>query len=122
MDDKLNELIKLKEKGRLGGGKKRIEAQYARGKLTARDRLNLLLDEDSFEEFDALVVHRGTEFGIDKQRFYGDAVVTGYGKIDGNVVLVFAQDFTVIGGSLSEAVAEKIVKVMNLAMKLIMQT
>ena len=117
MDDKLNELIKLKEKGRLGGGKKRIEAQYARGKLTARDRLNLLLDEDSFEEFDALVVHRGTEFGIDKQRFYGDAVVTGHGTIDGRVVMVFAQDVTVVGGSLSEAVAEKIVKVMNLALK-----
>jgi len=117
IEDKFAELNKLKEEGRLGGGKERIEAQHARGKLTARERLSLLLDEGSFEELDALVVHRGTEFGIDKQRFYGDAVVTGYGKIGGNVVLVFAQDFTVVGGSLSEAVAEKIVKVMNLSMK-----
>jgi len=117
IEDKFAELSKLKEEAKLGGGKERIEAQHARGKLTARERLSLLLDEGSFEELDALVVHRGTEFGIDKQRFYGDAVVTGYGKIDGRVVLVFAQDFTVVGGSLSEAVAEKIVKVMNLAMK-----
>jgi len=117
VEDKLTELGKLKEEAKLGGGKERIEAQHDRGKLTARERLSLLLDEGSFEELDALVVHRGTEFGIEKQRFYGDAVVTGYGKIDGRVVLVFAQDFTVVGGSLSEAVAEKIVKVMNLAMK-----
>jgi propionyl-CoA carboxylase beta chain len=117
VEDKFAELSKLKEEAKLGGGKERVEAQHARGKLTARERLRLLLDEGSFEELDALVVHRGTEFGIDKQRFYGDAVVTGYGKIDGRVVLVFAQDFTVIGGSLSEAVAEKIVKIMNLAMK-----
>jgi propionyl-CoA carboxylase beta chain len=117
MDDKLNELNKLKEQGRLGGSQERIEAQHARGKLTARERLDLLLDEGSFEELDALVVHRGTEFGIDKQRFYGDAVVTGHGTIDGRTVLVFAQDFTVVGGSLSEAVAEKIVKVMDLALK-----
>ena len=117
IEDKFAELNKLKEEGRLGGGKERIEAQHARGKLTARERLSLLLDEGSFEELDALVVHRGTEFGIEKQRFYGDAVVTGYGQIDGRLVLVFAQDFTVVGGSLSEAVAEKIVKVMNLSMK-----
>jgi acetyl-CoA carboxylase carboxyltransferase component len=117
IEDKFAELSKLKEEGKLGGGKKRIEAQHARGKLTARERLSLLLDEGSFEEIDALVLHRGTEFGVDKRRFRGDAVVTGYGKIDGNVVLVFAQDFTVVGGSLSEAVAEKIVKVMDLAMK-----
>ncbi len=117
VEDKLTELGKLKEEAKLGGGKERIEAQHDRGKLTARERLSLLLDEGSFEELDALVIHRGTEFGIEKQRFYGDAVVTGYGKIDGRVVLVFAQDFTVVGGSLSEAVAEKIVKVMNLAMK-----
>jgi acetyl-CoA carboxylase carboxyltransferase component len=117
IEDKFAELGKLKEQARLGGGEERIEAQHARGKLTARERLRLLLDEDSFEEIDVLVVHRGTEFGIDKQRFYGDAVVTGYGKIDGRSVLVFAQDFTVVGGSLSEAVAEKIVKVMDLAMK-----
>jgi len=117
VEDKFAELSKLKEQARLGGGKERIEAQHARGKLTARERLSFLLDEASFEEIDALVVHRGTEFGIDKQRFYGDAVVTGYGKIDGRLILVFAQDFTVVGGSLSEAVGEKIIKVMNLAMK-----
>jgi acetyl-CoA carboxylase carboxyltransferase component len=116
-EDKLAELSKLKKQASLGGGKERVEAQHARGKLTARERLTLLLDEGSFEEIDSLVVHRGTEFGIEKQRFYGDAVVTGYGKIDGCLVLVFSQDFTVVGGSLSEAVAEKIVKVMNLAMK-----
>jgi acetyl-CoA carboxylase carboxyltransferase component len=118
VEDRLNELNKLKELSRLGGGQQRIEAQRARGKLTARERLNVLLDEDSFQEIDALVLHRGTEFGIDKQRFYGDAVVTGYGRIDGRPVFVFAQDFTVIGGSLSEAVSEKICKVMDLAVKM----
>ena len=117
-EDRLSELSKLKGQARLGGGQERIEAQHARGKLTARERLGILLDEDSFEEIDALVLHRGTEFGVDKQRFLGDAVVTGYGTIDGRPVFVFAQDFTVIGGSLSEAVAEKIVKVMDLAMKM----
>ncbi|MGQ9572435.1 MAG: acyl-CoA carboxylase subunit beta [Dehalococcoidia bacterium] len=117
IEDKLSELTKLKEAAKLGGGKERIEAQHARGKLTARERLSILLDEGSFQELDALVLHRGTEFGIEKQRFYGDAVVTGYGKIDGRPVMVFAQDFTVVGGSLSEAVSEKIVKVMDLAMK-----
>jgi propionyl-CoA carboxylase beta chain len=117
VEDRLNELNKLKDLSRLGGGQDRIEAQRARGKLTARERLNILLDEDSFQEIDALVVHRGTEFGIDKQRFYGDAVVTGHGRIEGRPVFVFAQDFTVVGGSLSEAVSEKICKVMDLAMK-----
>ncbi len=116
-EDRLSELSELKGQARLGGGQERIEAQHARGKLTARERLGILLDEDSFEEIDALVLHRGTEFGVDKQRFLGDAVVTGYGTLDGRPVFVFAQDFTVIGGSLSEAVAEKIVKVMDLAMK-----
>lgn len=117
VENRLEELNKLKEQSRLGGGKERIEAQHGRGKLTARERLSLLLDEGSFEELDGLVLHRGTEFGIDKQRFYGDAVVTGYGKIEGRLVLVFAQDFTVVGGSLSEAVSEKIVKAMDLAMR-----
>ena len=117
-EDRLSELSELRGQARLGGGQERIEAQHARGKLTARERLGILLDEDSFEEIDALVLHRGTEFGVDKQRFLGDAVVTGYGTIDGRPVFVFAQDFTVIGGSLSEAVAEKIVKVMDLAMKM----
>ena len=90
VEDRLNELHKLKELSRLGGGLQRIEAQRARGKLTARERLNILLDENSFQEIDALVLHRGTEFGIDKQRFYGDAVVTGHGRIEGRPVFVFA--------------------------------
>jgi len=113
----LEQLRRLKEEARLGGGPERIEAQHARGKLTARERLAILLDEGTFEETDSLVLHRGTEFGIDRQRIPGDAVVTGYGKVDGRLVYVFAQDFTVIGGSLSEVVAEKICKVMDLALK-----
>ena len=116
-EDQLSELQRLKEAAQLGGGKERIEAQHARGKLTARERLNILLDEGSFEELDPLVTHRATEFGLEKQKYYGDAVVTGYGKIDGRLVYVFSQDFTVFGGSLSEAVSEKICKVMDLAMK-----
>jgi propionyl-CoA carboxylase beta chain len=114
---KLEELQRLKELSRQGGGPERIEAQHRRGKLTARERLDILLDPGSFEELDALVVHRSTEFGLDSQRFYGDAVVTGYGTIDGRLVYVFSQDFTVLGGSLSEAVGEKICKVMDLALK-----
>ena len=117
ISDKLEELQRLKELSRQGGGPERIEAQHARGKLTARERLNILLDEGSFEELDSLVLHRSHEFGLDKQRYYGDAVVTGYGTIDGRPVYVVAQDFTVLGGSLSEAVGEKICKVMDLAMK-----
>lgn len=112
------ELTRLKDLSQLGGGKERIEAQHKRGKLTARERLNVLLDEGTFEELDSLVVHRATDFGLDKQRFYGDAVVTGFGKVDGRLVYVFSQDFTVFGGSLSEAVGEKICKVMDLAMKM----
>ncbi|MDO8617227.1 MAG: acyl-CoA carboxylase subunit beta [Dehalococcoidia bacterium] len=115
--DRLAELHKRKEKGRLGGGQERIDAQHKRGKLTARERLAILLDEGSFEELDSLVVHRSTEFGLDKQKYLGDAVVTGFGKIDGRPVYVFAQDFTVFGGSLSEAAGEKICKVMDLAMR-----
>ncbi|MBI2913416.1 MAG: acyl-CoA carboxylase subunit beta [Chloroflexi bacterium] len=116
-EDRLAELQRLKESAQLGGGKERIEAQHARGKLTARERLSILLDEGSFEELDSLVTHRTSEFGLDKQKYYGDAVVTGYGKIDGRSVYIFSQDFTVFGGSLSEAVSEKICKVMDLAMK-----
>jgi len=115
--DKIAELQRLKEEAKLGGGKERIEAQHARGKLTARERLAVLLDEGTFEELDSLVVHRTTEFGLDKQRYLGDAVVTGYGKIDGRLVYVFSQDFTVFGGSLSEAVSEKICKIMDLALQ-----
>jgi propionyl-CoA carboxylase beta chain len=116
-NDKLAELLRLKEQGRLGGGEERIEAQHKRGKLTARERLAILLDEGTFEELDALVKHQGTEFGLDKMRFAGDSVVTGFGKIDGRIVYVYAQDFTVVGGSLSEAAGEKICKVMDLAMR-----
>ena len=115
--DKLERLRKLKEEALLGGGQKRIKAQHARGKLTARERLDILLDEGSFAELDTLVVHRCNDFGVDEQRFPGDAVVTGYGKINGRPVYVFSQDFTVFGGSLSEVVGEKICKVMDLALK-----
>ena len=107
----------MKDQARLGGGLKRIEAQHARGKLTARERIDILLDPGTFEELDQLVVHRATEFGMDEQHFLGDAVVTGYGKIDGRGVFVFSQDFTVFGGSLSEAMGEKMSKVMDLALK-----
>ena len=117
IDEKSSELQRLKQLAQLGGGKKRIEAQHKRGKHTARERLNTLLDDDSFEELDSLMTHRTVEFGLDKQKYYGDAVVTGYGRIDGRLVYVYSQDFTVFGGSLSEAVAEKICKVMDLAMK-----
>ncbi|MFQ6019839.1 MAG: carboxyl transferase domain-containing protein, partial [Dehalococcoidia bacterium] len=117
VQDKLAELQRLKELARQGGGKERIETQHKRGKLTARERIAALMDPGSFEELDPLVTHRATEFGLDKQKYYGDAVVTGHGKIDGRLVYVFAQDFTVFGGSLSEAVAEKICKVMDLALE-----
>src|SRR3990170_105443 len=117
IEERSGELKRLKELSQLGGGKERIEAQHARGKLTARERLNILLDEGSFEEIDALITHRTIEFGLDKQKYYGDAVVTGWGKVEGRPVYVFSQDFTVFGGSLDEAVGEKICKVMDLAMK-----
>lgn len=114
---KIDELIEKREQARLGGGLKRIEAQHSKGKLTARERIETLLDEGSFEEFDMFVTHRCTNFGIDKTKFLGDGVVTGHGTIDGRVVYVFAQDFTVFGGSLSETFAQKICKVMDMAMK-----
>jgi acetyl-CoA carboxylase carboxyltransferase component len=117
IEEKSSELQRNKDLGRLGGGQERIDAQHARGKLTARERINILLDEGSFEELDSLVTHRTVEFGLDKQKYFGDAVVTGYGKVDGRTVYVFSQDFTVFGGSLSEAVSEKICKVMDLAVK-----
>ena len=100
-----------------GGGEKRIEAQHKKGKLTARERIHFLLDEGSFEEIGMLVTHRSTNFGLDKQKFLGDGVITGYGTINGRLVYVFSQDFTVLGGSLAEAHAEKIVKIMDHAMK-----
>ena len=117
IDEKSSELQRLKELAQLGGGEERIEAQHKRGKLTARERLNILLDDGTFEELDSLMTHRSVDFGLDKQKYYGDAVVTGYGKVDGRLVYVYAQDFTVFGGSLSEAAADKICKVMDLAMK-----
>jgi len=115
--DRTGELERLKELSRQGGGPERIDAQHKRGKLTARERVDILLDEGTFEEMDALATHRSTEFGLDKQKYYGDAVVIGFGKIDGRLVYVFSQDFTVFGGSLSEVAGEKICKVMDLAMK-----
>jgi acetyl-CoA carboxylase carboxyltransferase component len=116
-EDRLAELQQLKGQSRLGGGQERIDAQHKRGKLTARERLNILLDEGSFEELDSLATHRSTEFGLDKQKYPGDAVVTGFGKVDGRLVYVFSQDFTVFGGSLSEVAGEKICKVMDLALR-----
>ena len=101
----------------LGGGEKRIEAQHNKGKLTARERIHFLMDEGSFEEIGMLVTHRSTDFGLDKQKILGDGVVTGYGTVNGRLTYVFAQDFTVLGGSLAEAHAEKICKIMDLAMK-----
>jgi len=115
--DKIEQLRKLKDEARLGGGENRIKAQHAKGKLTARERLDILLDEGSFEEIDMLVRHRSHDFGLETQRYLGDGVVTGYGTIDGRKVFVFSQDFTVFGGSLSEAHAEKICKIMDIAMK-----
>ena len=107
---------KLKE-SKVGGGQKRIDAQHKKGKLTARERLELLLDSNSFEEIGGLVTHRSTNFGLEKTKFLGDGVVTGYGTVSGRLVYVYSQDFTVLGGSLAEAHAEKICKIMELAMK-----
>src|SRR5207253_913227 len=115
--EKIEHLRALREQARLGGGERRIEAQHAKGKLTARERLDLLLDPGSFVEIDQFVTHRSTAFGLDNERYYGDGVVTGYGRINGRLVFVFSQDFTVFGGALSEAHAEKICKVMDQAMK-----
>lgn len=116
--EKVKELIELRAKARLGGGQKRIDAQHSKGKYTARERIALLLDEGSFEEFDMFVEHRCTNFGMEKTKFLGDGVVIGSGTIDGRLVYVFAQDFTVIGGSLSETLAMKICKVMDMGMKM----
>ncbi len=117
MDKKIEELNKRLALAKVGGGEQRIERQHAKKKLTARERIAYLLDENSFEEMGALVTHRTTDFGMEKQQFYGDGVVTGYGTIQGRLVYVFAQDFTVFGGALSETHAEKICKVMDLALK-----
>ncbi len=111
----LEELEQRRAQARLGGGEKRIASQHAKGKLTARERLDLLLDEDSFEEFDMFVEHRSHDFGMHEQRVPGDGVVTGWGTVNGRVVYVFSKDFTVFGGSLSKANAEKVVKVQEMA-------
>ena len=116
----MSKLVLLKDRSKRaeeGGGASRIEKQKASGKLTARERIDFFLDEGSFEEFDKFVVHRSTDFGLDKQKYLGDGVVTGHGLVDGREVFVFAQDFTVFGGSLSETFAAKICKVMDMAMK-----
>jgi acetyl-CoA carboxylase carboxyltransferase component len=115
--DKLQRLATMRNDARQGGGAKRLDQQHARGKLSARERLDLLLDEDSFTEIDAFVTHRASEFGLDEERYLGDGVVTGFGRIDDRLVFVYSQDFTVFGGSLSEAHAEKICKVMDLAIE-----
>jgi len=117
MQEKINELLELRNKARLGGGEKRIEKQHAQGKYTARERILMLLDEGSFEEFDMFVTHRCTNFGLEKESYLSDGVVTGYGTIEGRLVYVFSQDFTVFGGSLSETFAAKICKVLDQAMK-----
>ncbi len=115
--DKVKKLIELRAEAKLGGGIDRIEAQHRKGKFTARERIEMLLDEGSFEEFDMFVTHRCTNFGMEKKKFLGDGVVTGHGTIDGRVVYIFSQDFTIFGGSLSETFAQKICKVMDMAMK-----
>lgn len=117
IEEKIKKLVELRAEARLGGGAKRMEAQHAKGKLTARERIDLLLDEGSFEELDMFVTHRLTDFGLEKEQYLGDGVVTGYGTIDGRLVYVYSQDFTVLGGSLSETNAKKICKVMDMAMK-----
>src|SRR5687768_10148493 len=117
MKDVLKELERRREIARMGGGKARIDAQHARGKLTARERIEIFLDEGSFEEFDMFVEHRSTDFGMEKQKIAGDGVVTGWGTVNGRTVFLFAKDFTVFGGSLSEAHAEKVMKVQDMALR-----
>ncbi|MBU2914302.1 acyl-CoA carboxylase subunit beta [Reichenbachiella agariperforans] len=116
-EEKIDYLEKLNREAELGGGEKRIAAQHAKGKLTARERVELLLDDGTFQEIGKLVVHRAADFGLDKQKILGDGVVTGYGNVNGRLVYIYSQDFTVFGGSLSETHAEKIVKIMDLALQ-----
>lgn len=118
MNSKINQLQDKIAQAHLGGGEKRIETQHSKGKLTARERISYLLDEGSFEEVGMLVTHRTTDFGMEKEIYYGDGVVTGYGTINGRLVYIFAQDFTVFGGALSETHAEKICKIMDMALKM----
>src|SRR4029079_13959011 len=117
MKDIIEELEKRRANARLGGGQTRIDAQHTRGKLTARERIELLMDEISFEEFDMYIEHRCSDFGMEKTKIAGDGVVTGWGTINGRVVYVFAKDFTVFGGSLSETHAKKITKIQDMALQ-----
>jgi acetyl-CoA carboxylase carboxyltransferase component len=117
MKEKIKELMDMRQQARLGGGEKRIESQHKKGKYTARERIDMLLDEGSFEEFDMFVTHRCMDFGLADEHYLSDGVVTGYGTIDGRLVYVFSQDFTIFGGSLSETYAQKICKVMDKAIK-----
>ena len=117
MNKKLDQLQDMREQSRQGGGERRIQQQHDKGKMTARERINALLDQGTFEEMDPFVTHRATDFGMADNKILADAVVTGYGKVDGRQIFVFAQDFTVLGGSVSEVVGQKICKVMDLAMK-----
>ncbi len=117
LEERLNHLEQMRQQARLGGGQERIDAQHQKGKLTARERIELLVDERSFEEFDMFVTHRSSDFGLSEQKVLGDGVITGCGKIHGRPVFIFSQDFTVFGGSLSEAHAEKVCKIMEMAMK-----
>ncbi len=117
IEKKIKNLVELREKARLGGGEKRINSQHNKGKMTARERINYFLDEDSFEEYDMFVTHRSHNFGLENQKYLSDGVITGHGTVDGRVVYIFAQDFTVFGGSLSETYAQKICKIMDQAMK-----
>src|SRR4051812_2573395 len=117
MKSKADILREKIDKGKLGGGRARIDTQHKKGKLSARERVHLLMDPGSFEEIGALVLHRTKDFGMEEQQFYGDGVITGYGTVNGRLVYVFAQDFTVFGGALSETHAEKICKIMDMAMK-----
>src|SRR4029077_13850205 len=117
MKDILDKLEARRARARDGGGKARIEAQHKRGKLTARERVELIMDKGSFEEFDMFVEHRTSEFGMEGTKIPGDGVVTGFGTVNGRSVFVFAKDFTVFGGSLSETHAQKIIKIQDMAMK-----
>src|SRR6267154_4643200 len=117
IEEKLAELKKRNQLAEAGGGEKRRERQHKEGKLSARERIDFLLDDGTFEETDKFVTHRATDFGMAEQRVPGDGFITGYGRVHGRVVFVFAQDFTVFGGSLSEANAAKIVKIMDMAMR-----
>ncbi|MCB9206600.1 MAG: acyl-CoA carboxylase subunit beta [Ignavibacteriales bacterium] len=118
MNEKFKKLDQLRKEVKLGGGEKRIESQHKKGKLTARERIELLVDEGSFDELDMYVKHRSNDFGLENEKYFGDGVITGFAKINGRPIAIFSQDFTVFGGSLSEAHAEKICKVMDMAMKI----